>query len=268
VRYDANCSMLFTELPLLDRPKAAREAGFTAVEFWWPFETAAPSDKIVDEFITAIDEAGVRLVGLNFFAGDLAGADCGLASVPSRSAEFRDSVDIAVAIGARLGVTGFNALYGNRADDLSAQEQDELAFENLIFAAERAATVDAIVLIEPISGPKPYPLRSASDVMAVVTRLGDAGATNVSMLLDIYHLATNDTDVDKAIEVYAGDIGHVQVADAPGRGEPGSGQLDIAGYLHHLVERGYEGWVGLEYRPTRPTVDSLAWLPLEHRGGH
>lgn len=111
--YDVNCSMLFTELPLLERPDAAKRAGFDAVEFWWPWpEQPEPSDADVDAFVAAVRDAGVQLVGLNFFAGDLAGADAGAVSVPSMSAAFRANVPVAVGIGETLGVRAFNALYG------------------------------------------------------------------------------------------------------------------------------------------------------------
>ena len=117
-RYEVNCSILFTELPLLERPAAAKAAGFDAVEFWWPFTVAVPADADVDEFVGAIDDAGVQLVGLNFFAGDMPGGDRGLVSWPARSAEFRDNIDVTVGIGERLGCRAFNALYGNRIDDV------------------------------------------------------------------------------------------------------------------------------------------------------
>ena len=94
-----------------------------------------------------------------------------------------------------------------------------------------------------------------------------AGAGNVGILFDIYHLATNGDDVDRAIAAYAAKIAHVQIADAPGRGEPGTGRLGLDGYLARLEQAGYAGWVGLEYKPTVPTVDSLAWLPRERRAG-
>src|SRR5689334_23642984 len=96
--YTVNCSILLTELPLLERPAAAKAAGFDAVEFWWPFGRPVPDSKEVDAFVRAIRDAGVRLVGLNFFAGDLAGPDCGVLSIPSRSAEFQDNIDVTVGI--------------------------------------------------------------------------------------------------------------------------------------------------------------------------
>src|SRR5688572_21107404 len=158
--YEVNCSIMFTELPLLKRPAAAKAAGFEAVEFWWPWPTQpVPADRDVDEFVAAVDDAGVRLVGLNFFAGDLAGPDAGVLSIPSRSQEFRDNIEVTAGIGKRLGVAGFNALYGNRIDGVSSEEQDQLATENLTLAARAAAGLGAQVLVEAVSGPKPYPLR-------------------------------------------------------------------------------------------------------------
>ena len=259
--YLANCSLLFTEEPLLRRPAAARAAGFGAVEFWWPFATPVPSDREVDAFTTAIEEAGVALVGLNFFAGDLAGPDCGVLSIPGRSAEFRDNIDVVAGIGERLGVRGFNALYGNRVDGVDPAAQDELAAESIGLAAKAVAAFGGTVLIEPVSGPKPYPLRTAADAVAVVRRARAAGAANVGFLCDLYHLASNGDDIDAAIAGYAEYVAHVQIADAPGRGEPGSGQLDLDRYLAALARRGYRGWVSLEYKPTGTTEASLAWLP-------
>jgi hydroxypyruvate isomerase len=94
--YAANCSLLFTEVPLLERPAAARAAGFDAIEFWWPWpDQPVPTDAAVEAFIAAVRDAGVQLIGLNFFAGDLAGPDCGVLSIPARSAEFRDNIDVA-----------------------------------------------------------------------------------------------------------------------------------------------------------------------------
>ena len=161
LRYLANCSMLFTELPLLQRPRPPRSAGFGAVEFWWPFEDPVPGDAAVDAFVGAVGDAGVRLVGLNFFAGDLRRARLrACCPSPARSQQFRDNIDVTVGIGERLGVSGFNALYGDRVDGVAPQEQDELALTNIVDAARAAAGIGATVFIEPVSGPKPYPLRT------------------------------------------------------------------------------------------------------------
>jgi len=266
LRYLANCSIMFTELPLLQRAAAARSAGFEAVEFWWPFDRPVPGDAAVDEFVAAIADAGVALVALNFFAGDLAGPDRGVLSIPDRSRQFTDNIEVAVEIGARLGVRGFNALYGNRVAGLPPGRQDELAVANIAAAAAVAARIGGTVFVEPLSGPGPYPLRLAADAAAVVGRARAVGAENVGILFDLYHLAVNGDDIDRAIAAHASRIAHVQIADAPGRGEPGSGRLDLDGYLSRLEQAGYDGWVALEYRPTVSTPDSLGWLPRARRG--
>ena len=267
LRYEVNCSILFTELPLLERPAAAKAAGFDAVEFWWPWpDQPVPADRDVDAFVAAVRDAGVQLVGLNFFAGDLAGPDCGVLSVPDRVQQFRDNVDVTVAIGDQLGVGAFNALFGNRVEGVRPQEQDELGRESIAHAAKAADGIGATVLVEAVSGPKPYPLRTAADAVAVVDDVRAGGQANVGFLLDVYHLAANGDDVDAAIAAYTDRTAHVQVADAPGRGEPGTGGLDLDRHLRDLAARGYAGWVGLEYKPTTPTTpESLGWLPRERR---
>lgn len=264
--FAVNCSLLFTELSILERPAAARAAGFTAVEFWWPWpEKPAPADREVDAFVAAVKDAGVRMVGLNFFAGDLAGPDCGVLSIPGRAAEFAENVDVAVGIGEQLGVRAFNALYGNRVDTSSASEQDELGLQQLLSAAQAASRIGATVLLEPVSGPKPYPLRTTSDVVAVLDQVVAAGGSNVGLLFDLFHLANNGDDLDRALDLYADRIAHVQIADHPGRGEPGTGVLDLDRHLTRIQDSGYSGYVALEYNPTGSTTDSLAWLPRERR---
>jgi hydroxypyruvate isomerase len=267
LRYLANCSTLFTEHPLLERPRAARSAGFEAIEFWWPWpEEPVPGDAEVEDFVSAVTDAGVQLVGLNFFAGDLAGPDCGVLSIPDRAAQFRDNVDVAVGIGERLGVSGLNALYGNRVDGVAPDVQDELGREQLGRAAKEAERIGATVLVEPVSGPKPYPLRTAADAVAVVELVRRDGHANVGLLCDLFHLANNGDDVDAAIAAYADLVAHVQIADWPGRGEPGTGELELDRLLADLAARGYAGWVGLEYTPTTSTEASLGWLPEARRG--
>jgi hydroxypyruvate isomerase len=264
--YSVNCSILFTESPLLARPAAAKAAGFDAVEFWWPFASAAPDDAEVDRFVAAVQDAGVHLVALNFAAGDMPGGERGLLSLPGRTAEFLDSVEIAVAIGGRLRTAGFNALYGNRVEGSTAELQDELAARNLAVAASAAARIGAVVLLEPLSGAPRYPLRTAADVTAELDRLDrECGTGNFRLLADLYHLAVNDDDLDAVATRHAARVGHVQIADAPGRHEPGTGTVDLDRHLCQLEAAGYAGWVGLEYTPLHTTEASLAWLPSERR---
>ena len=255
--YAVNCSILFTELPLLERPAAAKQAGFDAVEFWWPWPVAVPGDAEIDEFVAAVTDAGVQLIGLNFAAGDMPGGDRGLVSWPARSGEFRDNVEVAVGIAERLGCRAFNALYGNRLDDVSADAQDELAAENLALAARAAKRVEGTVLVEPVSGAPRYPLRTAADALVAID---GAGEDNVRLLFDVYHLAVNGDDVDAAIGIAKDRIGHVQIADAPGRNQPGTGELPIARWVDQIFATGYDGWVACEYKPEGPSAESFGWL--------
>ena len=265
-RYAVNCSLLFPELPLLRRPAAARKAGFDAVEFWWPFAEAVPADRDVDAFVSAVQDAGVQLVGLNFAAGDMPGGDRGLVSWPARSGEFRDNVDVTIGIGERLGCRAFNALYGNRVEGLDPAEQDDLGAGLLALAAAAAGRIGATVLLEPVSGAPRYPLRTAADVLAVLDRVREEhGGTNLGLLADLYHLAVNGDDVDAVIAGHADRIAHVQIADSPGRAEPGTGTLPLARQLTDLAAAGYRGWVALEYKPSTSTVDSFGWLPRADR---
>ncbi|MDQ2846729.1 MAG: TIM barrel protein [Actinomycetota bacterium] len=268
LRYEVNCSILFTELPLLQRPAAAKAAGFDAVEFWWPFDRAVPPDADVDRFVAAIRDAGVALAGLNFFAGDMPGGDRGLVSWPARSAEFGDNVAVVAGIGEQLGCKAFNALYGNRVDDSTAQAQDDLAVQNLAAAADGVAAVGGVVLIEPVSRADRYPLLTAADAVAVIDRVAtETGRRNLGLLLDLYHLAVNGDDADAAIAAFGADSAHVQIADAPGRNEPGTGELPLQHQLDALQDVGYRGWVGLEYQPSDPadSAASFGWLPRERR---
>ena len=265
-RYLASCTFLFTELPLLQRPEAAKASGFDAVEFWWPFDGPVPDDRDLGRFVTAILDADVELACLNLFAGDVGGPDCGILSIPGRSAQFRDNVSVALWIAEQTGVKMFNALYGIRLDGAEAGDQDMTALDNLIFAAKEVDRIGGQILLEPVSGPKPYPLRTSGDVIAVVDRVRAAGVENVNLLLDVFHTTTNGDDVIRAIDNYRNFIAHVQIADIPGRGEPGSGELEFDRIIDELGRVDYEGWIALEYRPTTSTETSLEWLPRDGRG--
>ena len=256
-----NCSILLTDLPLLQRPQAARDAGFDAVEFWWPFEDAVPGDPEVDAFVAAVTDAGVRLTALNFAGGDMAAGERGLLSDPRRRQLFRDNADVAFGIADRLGTGAFNALYGNRLDGAGAPEQDDVAAANLEHLGRMAERRGAIILLEPLSGVAGYPLRTAADARAVIDRVG---VTSLRLLADLYHLSVNGDDVDAVIDAHVDVLGHVQIADAPGRGAPGTGTLDIGRYLQRLDDRGYRGNVSLEYRADGP--DPFGWLPPSRRG--
>ncbi|GAA0589592.1 TIM barrel protein [Kutzneria viridogrisea] len=255
--FDLNLSILFTELPLLERPEAAARLGFRAVEFWWPFATATPADAEVDRFVAAVSGAGLRLAALNFYAGDMAAGERGIVSAPGRCDELADSVSIAVGIADRLGCRTFNALYGNRIAGVDPSEQDETALLNLSAAAKSVAAIGGTIVLEPLSAAPDYPLRTAADALAVADRVG---ADNVRLLADLYHLTINGDDLDALATALTHRVGHVQIADAPGRNQPGSGVIDLRGHLEALHRNGYRGHVGVEYRPSGASADSFGWL--------
>ena len=257
----ANISLLFGDVPFERRPAAAAAAGFESIECWWPFAVAAPPAAEVDAFVATVADAGVTLRGLNFFAGNMAAGDRGIASNPHRRNEFDDSVAIAVDVGARLGVTAFNALYGNRSPELSIAEQDEAALDALAAATEHADTIGATVLVEPVSGMDAYPLKLAGDVLAVIRGVRERTQRGrIALLADLYHLTVNGDDVRRVVTEHVDHIGHVQIADAPGRHEPGSGDAPIVELVELLDQSGYTGRLGLEYIPAGDTVAGLAWL--------
>ncbi|HYH28871.1 MAG TPA: TIM barrel protein [Pseudonocardia sp.] len=268
IRYDVNLSILFTELPLLQRPAAAAAAGFDAVELWWPFPEPVPADRELDALRTALTDAGTRLVGLNFDAGDMAAGERGLLSRPSGSTRFRANIDVAVGFAASLGCTTLNALYGNRDPDVRLPEQRELATENLVLAASAAERAGATVVLEALNSYESphYPITSSQKALDLIDYLKVVhGVRNVSFLADLYHLARMGEPVERLVELRADRFGHVQIADPPGRGQPGTGELDWPAVLGRLAASGYDGYVGLEYKPVGPSAASFDWLPRHLR---
>jgi hydroxypyruvate isomerase len=254
-RWSVNCSILLTDLPLLQRPGAARAAGFDAVEFWWPFASPVPTDAVVDRFARAVEAAGLHLALLNLHGGDMAAGERGIVSRPGRDGEFADHLDVVAGLVTRLGIGVVHALYGNRIDGVDPAEQDEIGAERLAAAAD---ALGCPVVVEPLSGLPCYPLRTAADVLVVLERVA---RPEVRLLADLYHLTVNGDDVAAVIAAHTPRIGHVQIADAPGRHEPGTGEIPIAAHLAALTSAGYAGYVGLEYVASQP--DPFGWLRTE-----
>lgn len=265
-RWTANLSILFTELPLVRRPAAAAAAGFDAAELWWTLDGPTPPDAELDALRRAFVDSGVQLTGLNFDAGNMAAGDRGLLSRPADSQRFRDNIAVAVGLAGSLGCQALNALYGNRVDDVPVHVQDELARENLALAAQAAHGIGAIVLVEALNAPEApkYGVLSSAEAVETVDAVNAAtGLGNARFLADLYHLARGGEDPARAIAAHADRIGHVQIADNPGRGYPGSGSLDFPALLAQLEAAGYDGYIGLEYKPLpgTETAENLGWLP-------
>ena len=261
LRFDVNCSILFTELPLLERAAAARAAGFEAVEFWWPFSEPVPSDREAEAFVKALGDAGVRLVLLNFAAGDMVAGDRGLLSLPAGSAAFRDNIDACVGIAGQTGCGVLNALYGNRVDGLPERQQDELAAENLALAADAAARAGASVVLEALNSydsPRAA-IVSSRGALAVINEVRAGGAANIGFLADVYHLGRMGENLPDVLARQADDIAHIQIADVPGRGAPGTGGLDYEVLFGQLAAQGYPGWIGCEYKPADAADSSTSF---------
>lgn len=266
IRPDVNLSILFTELPLLQRPAAAAACGFVAVEFWWPFHESVPKGEQLRDLAEALEAASVSLVGLNFDAGDMAAGDRGLVSLPGEEKRLRENIEVAIEFAEPLGCRAFNALYGNRLEGADPLAQDELAIENLSYAATAAQRIGGMVLIETqntADSPR-YPLTRAAEAVDVIERVERvSGTANLKLLADLYHLHRMGEDLAGTVTTFADRIGHVQIADDPGRHQPGTGEIDFAPALAALAEVGYQGYLGLEYRPLGPSAESFGWLSLD-----
>ncbi|MEV0236641.1 TIM barrel protein [Nonomuraea sp. NPDC050786] len=246
MRFDVNLSILFTDLPLLERPAAAAKAGFDAVELWWPFDGPEPPRREPAALRQAIEDAGVRLVGLNFDAGDMTAGERGLLARPDTSARFQAGIDVAVQLAGELGCGVLNALYGNGPGTDRA-----LAVANLRRAADAAAGIGATVVVEALNShenPK-YPITSSR---AAFELIDEVDRENVAFLADLYHLHRMGEDVLSLIDRHSARFGHVQIADDPGRGRPGSGRMPYDEIFARLSAAGYRGHIGLEYRHEGP----------------
>jgi hydroxypyruvate isomerase len=245
-------SMLFGELPVTERPAAAAAAGFRYVESWWPFPAAVPRPEEVRQFCDALDGAQVRLVAVNLDAGDIRRGERGLLSDPAASRRFAGNLEAAVGLLARSGCRTVNALYGNRLAGCDPAEQDRTALDRIATVASRLAALGSQVVVETLSrrDNPDYPLTDIAATARFTSLAGQRAQTpNVGLLLDVYHLAAMGADPVAAIYQYAPMIRHVQFADMPGRGRPGTGALDFAAIEQALLDVGYDGFVGLEYVP-------------------
>ncbi|PRX46620.1 hydroxypyruvate isomerase [Prauserella shujinwangii] len=258
MRYAANLSMLFGHLPLAERAAAARVAGFRFAETWWPFVDPAPGADELHRFCGTLEAADLRLVLLNLDAGDPGRGDRGLLSDPAQQARVEANLEAVACLLDRTGCRTVNALYGNRLPGHDAGEQDRTALRRLVRVADRMAELGACVVLETLNttDSPAFPLTDIRRTAELVHRVNDTtGHGNVGLLLDTYHLTTMGTDPVAAVREFAGLIRHVQFADAPGRGRPGTGSIDFPAVTKALAAVGYDGFVGLEYHPRHGGTD-------------
>jgi hydroxypyruvate isomerase len=251
-RLAANLSMMFNEVPFLDRFNAAAKAGFPAVEFLFPYEHPAK------ELRKRLNDAGLRQVLFNMPPGDWGAGERGLASLPGRQTAFRDGVKQALDYAGALECKLVHCMAGIPPAGTPFATAAAVYASNLAWAAEQASAAGVRLAIEPINhrdmpGFHLNTMAQAADVIAAL------GAERVGLQFDIYHCQITEGDISKRIEAHLPIIAHMQLADVPARNEPGTGEIGWDYLLKRIDALGYQGWIGCEYRPAGDTVAGLAW---------
>ena len=259
-KFAANVSMLFTELPFLDRFAHARRAGFAGVEFMFPYEFAAA------DIAARLKAHELRQVLFNLPPGDWAGGERGIACLPDRISEFRDGVARARDYAKGLSCSKLHSLAGIAPAGADPHELRDTYIGNLRYAADMVRDDGVQLLIEPINT-RDMPGYFLSGTRQALKVIADAGVANLALQYDCYHMHIMGEDVPAVIARHLGSIAHIQIADAPGRHEPGTGVIDYAPLFRHIDAIGYAGWIGCEYKPKTTTDESLVWLTeLIHLG--
>jgi len=252
-QFAANLTMLFNEHPFLDRFEAAAQAGFKAVEFLFPY--AYP----VAELQRRLKAHGLKLVLHNLPAGDWDAGDRGVACDPQRVDEFRAGVARGIEYGTALGVPHLNCLAGKVPAGVDEATLRRTFVTNLRFAAAELKKAKLNLLIEPVNRfdiPGFY-LNTTAQALAI---LDEVDADNAYVQYDIYHAQRMEGELANTMSAQLARIGHIQLADNPGRNEPGTGEINYAFLFRHLDRIGYKGWIGCEYKPAARTEDGLGWI--------
>jgi hydroxypyruvate isomerase len=258
LRFALNISLTLQEGDLPERFGKAVALGFNAVEIQFPYDYSP------EVLVQQAKAAGCMVVLINFPAGDLAAGELGIAALPGRKAEFRAGIKTGLAYAEALGAPALNVLAGKLPPGCDREEALDCLAENLALACRAAA--DKRILLEAANG-KDQPgfvIQTGAQALETLDRVG---APNLFLQYDFYHAARMGEDIPAFLRASLGRIGHIQFADCPGRGEPGSGETDFDGLFALLEELGYAGWLGAEYRPTRDLQASLAWHEVYSRKG-
>lgn len=252
-KFAANLSLLFTEFDFLDRFGAARANGFEAVEILFPY--AYPAACIAQR----LAGSNLQLVLHNLPPGDWAAGERGMACDPARVGQFQDSVAQALEYATVLGVRRLHCLAGLLPAGVSAQQAHATYVANLRFAAARLGERGIDLLIEPINtyDMPGYFLTGSAQAAGIIA---ECGADNIFLQYDLYHMQRMEGDLAATLRARLPLIGHIQLADAPGRHEPGTGDIDYRALFKLIDELGYDGWIGCEYHPLANTAEGLAWM--------
>ncbi|ERS84795.1 hydroxypyruvate isomerase [Halomonas sp. PBN3] len=252
-QFAANLSMLFTEVDFLDRFQAAAEAGFKGVEYLFPYDFEAAEIK------RRLDDNGLTQVLFNLPAGDWAAGERGIACHPDRVAEFREGVERAIAYARVLGNTQVNCLAGIKPEGVSDAEARQTLVGNLRYAADKLADAGILLIAEPINT-RDIPGFFLNRTEHALQIFDEVASDNLKLQYDIYHMQIMEGDLAPTIETHFDRIAHVQIADNPGRHEPGTGEIHYPFLFAHLDRLGYQGWIGAEYKPAGRTQEGLGWL--------
>ncbi len=251
-KFAANLTMLFTEHPFLDRFDHAAKAGFKAVEFLFPYAFNP------GEIKRRLDANGLQLVLHNLPAGNWDAGERGIACHPDRIGEFREGVEKAMGYAQVLGVRQLNCLVGKAPAGVADDVLRQTVVDNLRYAADGLKKAGLRLLIEPINTfdiPGFYLNRTVQAAGILV----EVGADNAFIQYDIYHAQRMEGELAATMEKYLPRIGHIQLADNPGRNEPGTGEINYPFLFAHLDRIGYDGWIGCEYKPATTTEAGLGW---------
>ena len=257
-KFAANLTMLFNEHPFLDRFERAAKAGFTAVEFLFPYAFAAGDIK------ARLDANRLMLVLHNLPAGEWDAGERGIACLPGREDEFREGVGKAIEYAKTLGVTQLNCLAGKAPADVDERLLRKTFVTNLKYAAAELKKVGLRLLVEPINT-YDIPGFYLSRTHQALEILDEVGADNLFVQYDIYHAQRMEGELAATMQTHLARIGHIQLADNPGRNEPGTGEINWPFLFAHLDRIGYSGWIGCEYKPATNTEAGLGWhRPFVH----
>jgi hydroxypyruvate isomerase len=251
-KFAANLTMLFSELPFLDRFAAAKAAGFSGVEYLFPYDF----DKA--DLREQLDEHGLTQVLHNLPAGNWGAGERGIATLPERVDEFRDGVARAIDYAKALDCRQLNCLVGIAPRDADPFELNEVLVGNLRFAADALAKERIRLLVEPINT-LDIPGFFLNRTEQAVQLIADVRSSNLFIQYDIYHMQVMEGDIARTVQKHLPRIAHIQLADNPGRNEPGTGEINYPFLFRHLDTIGYRGWVGCEYKPRTTTVEGLGW---------
>jgi hydroxypyruvate isomerase len=251
--FAANLSMLFLEAPFLERFGAAARACFKAVEFMFPYEFA------VADLQKAIAENGLELVLINLPAGNFAAGERGMAVDPARRSEFREGVFRAIEYATALNVAQVNCLVGKALAGASPAEQRRALVENLRFAAETLAGAGIRLLVEHVNS-RDVPGFTLDTPAKVIEVLASVGHANAYLQYDVYHAQRMEGELAGTLKANLPRIAHIQIADNPGRHQPGTGEINYRWLLAEILSLGYRGHIGLEYVPTPDSAGSLGWV--------